>query len=206
MKSVRLTALTLAILATPAVPGAAPSASDSGSPEKFLTGRLLVAAPDMGDPRFEHAVILLIHHDQGGAIGIIVNRPSEEQSYADLLGDLGQNSDGVAGKVEVYAGGPVEPRIGFVVHSAEYHRSETMDVDSKVAVTSSPAVLRDIAGGHGPQKFIIAFGYAGWGPGQLESELKQQAWFTAPDDPTLLFDEDRATLWQSALDRRERSL
>lgn len=206
MKSVRLAVLTLAILAAPAVAGTAPNGGDAKPEGEFLTGRLLVAAPDMGDPRFAHAVILLIHHDQGGAIGIIVNRPAEEESYADLLEDLGQKGEGVTGKVEVYAGGPVEPGIGFVVHSAEYHRSETMRVDAKVAVTSSPAVLRDIAAGRGPKKFIIAFGYAGWGPGQLESELKQQAWFTAPDDPTLLFDEDRATLWRSALGRRERSL
>jgi putative transcriptional regulator len=88
----------------------------------------------------------------------------------------------------------------------EYQRPETIAIDGKVAVTSSPEVLRDIAEKRGPQKFIFAFGYAGWGPGQLDDEMRLQAWFTAPDDPKLLFDDDRAKLWQDAISRRSRAL
>jgi putative transcriptional regulator len=160
----------------------------------------------MGDPRFSHAVILMVHHDSNGALGIIVNRPIEEQSLARVLGELGQKHDDVTGTIEIYAGGPVEPDVGLVLHSAEYKRPETLAIDGKIAVTSSMAVLRDIAQKRGPRKFILAFGYAGWGPGQLEDEMKQQAWFTAPDDLQLLFDDDRATLWQDAISRRERAL
>jgi putative transcriptional regulator len=199
--------MALALLIVPAAwSGAALTQPDQTQQEDFLTGQLLMAAPDMGDPRFFHAVILMVHHDGNGALGIIVNHPVEEQSLARLLGALGQKNDAVSGNIEIYAGGPVEPDVGFVLHSAEYKRPETLAIDSKIAVTSSAAVLRDIANKRGPQKFIFAFGYAGWGPGQLEDELKQQAWFTAPDDLQLLFDDDRAKLWQDALSRRSRAL
>jgi putative transcriptional regulator len=205
MDSIRAAVLSVALLAAQAA-GLDAAQPDAAPPEDFLTGQLLVASPDMGDPRFVHAVILVVHHDRDGAFGIVINRPADTQSLAALLDDLGETGAGVSGSVPVFAGGPMDRRIGFVVHSADYHRPETMPVDDKVAVTSSPAVLRDIAGKKGPRRFLVAFGYAGWGPGQLESELAQQAWFTAPDDPMLLFDADRQTLWDEALSRRERSL
>ena len=174
--------------------------------EDFLTGQLLIASPNMGDPRFAHSVILMVHHDHDGAFGLIVNRPAKEEELAQLLADLGQKSDGITGKIEIYLGGPVETQLGFVLHSADYQRAETVAIDGTVAVTSSPAVLRDIAAKRGPQKYIFAFGYAGWAPGQLEEEMNQQAWFIAPDDVKLLFDDDREKLWQDAVSRRERSL
>jgi putative transcriptional regulator len=194
----------LMALALP-VPAAPTPSGDTGQIEA-VPGEFLIAAPDMGDPRFDHAVILLVQHDSGGAFGLIVNRPVEEQPLAKLLQELGQKTDGASGKIEIYAGGPVEADIGFVLHSAEYHRPETMKIDGKVAVTSSPAVLLDIARQHGPEKYIVAFGYAGWGPGQLESELAQHAWFIAPGDATLLFDDDPTKLWQDAIERRQRAL
>lgn len=207
MISIRSALLALALLIpSAAMPGAALTQPDETQQEDFLNGQLLIAAPNMGDPRFFHAVILMIHHDRDGALGLIVNRPVEEQPLARLLGALGQKSDDVTGSIEVYAGGPVEPGLGFVLHSADYNRPETLAIDGKVAVTSTAAVLRDIANKRGPRKFIFAFGYAGWGPGQLEAELKQQAWFTAPDDLQLLFDDDRAKLWQDAVSRRSRAL
>lgn len=184
---------------------AAPSPGATAQ-QAFLTGQFLVAAPGMGDPRFYHAVILVVRHDKEGALGIVVNRPVETEPIGRLLEDLGQSGSGASGKVELFAGGPVQPEVGFVLHSAEYRRAGTLAIDGKIAMSSSPAVLRDIADGHGPRKYILAFGYAGWGPGQLEAELREQAWFTAPDDPKLLFDADRATLWQTALERRSRAL
>jgi putative transcriptional regulator len=147
-----------------------------------------------------------VQHDRGGAFGLIVNRPVEDEPLAKLLQELGQNSDDVSGEIAIYAGGPVESALGFVLHSAEYKQPETMAIGKDLAVTSSPAVLRDIATRHGPRKYIFAFGYAGWRPGQLENELAHRAWFTAPDDAKLLFDDDPAKLWQDALDRRERAL
>jgi putative transcriptional regulator len=180
-------------------PGAAPEPVS-------LAGQLLVATPGMGDPRFYHAVILMVRHDQNGALGIVINRPVADHAIADLLQGLGDNGAPVEGSVRIFAGGPVEPDIGFVIHSAEYHRPETIAIDDSVAVTSSAAVLRDIALKHGPRKSLIAFGYAGWGPGQLEAEIAGHGWFTILADTKLIFDEARDKLWDEALARRGRDL
>lgn len=171
-----------------------------------LAGQLLVAEPAMRDPRFYHTVILMVRHDQNGALGIVINRPVADHSIADLLKGFGDQGAPVEGSVQIFAGGPVERDIGFVVHSADYHRPETIDIDGSVAVTSSAAILRDIALKQGPKKSLVAFGYAGWGPGQLEDELAAHAWFTIPEDSKLVFDEDREKLWDEAIARRGRDL
>lgn len=175
-------------------------------PHDSLTGRLLVAAPDMPDPRFFHAVILVVHHGPRGTLGIVINRPVGKRPLADILAALGLKSKGVAGSIEVYAGGPLQPKIGFVVHSVEYRRPGTLEIDGQVAVTARRSVLRDIAEKRGPRKYLVAFGYAGWAPGQLENEIRHGAWFIVPDDPKLLFDDARARLWRDALARREGAL
>jgi putative transcriptional regulator len=194
-----------ALVAVAGVAPAAPAADDSDQPSA-RPGEFLIAAPGMNDPRFYHAVVLIVQHDRGGGFGFIVNRPVEGEPLAKLLQELGQKTDGAKGKIAIYAGGPVESDVGFVLHSAEYKQPETVPVDDKLAVTSSPAVLRDIAMQRGPRQYIFAFGYAGWGPGQLEEELAQRVWFSAPGDAKLLFGDDPARLWQDALDRRERAL
>jgi putative transcriptional regulator len=171
-----------------------------------LAGQLLVASPDMRDPRFRHAVILMVRHDKDGAVGIIINRPIEEMPLARLLKALGQDSTGVVAQVRIFAGGPVQPQSGYIVHSADYHRTGTIDIDSHMAMTSSPEVLRDIGHNEGPKKSLVAFGYAGWGRGQLEGELARGGWFTTPADPRLVFDADRAKLWDEAMARRTISL
>jgi putative transcriptional regulator len=207
MRAIRAMLLSLATLGAVSLraPAAPAPADDSGLPQA-VAGEFLIAAPEMDDPRFYHAVILLVQHDRGGAFGLIVNRPVDQEPLAQLLAELGQRTEGASGKIEIYAGGPVESDVGFVLHSAEYHQPETRSIDGKLAVTSSAAVLRDIATQHGPQKYIFAFGYAGWGPGQLENELAHRVWFIAPGDAKLLFDDDPAKVWQDALDRRERAL
>jgi putative transcriptional regulator len=167
-----------------------------------LAGQLLVASPEMGDPRFQHTVILLVQHNKDGALGIVINRPVEELPLAKLLTALGQDSSGIAGQVQIFAGGPVEPQIGFIVHSTDYHRMGTIDIDGRVAMTTDPEVLRDIGHNEGPKKSIVAFGYAGWGPGQLEGELANGGWFTIPEDPHLVFDVVRDKLWDNAVARR----
>jgi putative transcriptional regulator len=167
-----------------------------------LAGQFLVAAPEMRDPRFFHTVILIVQHDQGGALGIVINRPIGERPLAALLEGFGDRGSKVSGEVQVFAGGPVDPRVGFVVHSAEYSRRGTISVDGRVAVTSSLEVLRDLGQGRGPQKSLVTFGYAGWHAGQLEDELAQGAWFTEPEDPKLVFDEDRGKIWDQAMQKR----
>jgi putative transcriptional regulator len=171
-----------------------------------LAGQLLIAAPSMGDPRFFQTVVLMARHDKNGAFGIVINRPMGERPLASLLEALGENDAGVEGNVRIFAGGPVQRDLGFVVHSADYHRPGTVDIDGHVAVTSNRDILRDIAHKQGPKKSLIAFGYAGWGPGQLEGELALRAWFTAAEDARLIFDEDRDKVWDEAMKRRTQDL
>jgi putative transcriptional regulator len=191
--------ISIGLLATPA---ALPQKEDAPQPGVPATGELLVASPDIGDPRFRHAVILLVRHDAQGAFGIIINRPVGDSPLADLLGATGQDKRGVTGTVRVFAGGPVQPQLGFVVHSTDYHRPGTIAIDSHVSMTSSRDILNDIAHRHGPARALIAFGYAGWTAGQLENEKAHGAWFTEPEDPSLVFDEDRDKVWDDALARR----
>jgi putative transcriptional regulator len=171
-----------------------------------LAGQLLIASPKMGDPRFQETVILMVRHNQDGAFGLVINRPLGERPLASVLAILGEKEDAVSGTVRVFAGGPVQPQLGFVVHSPDYRRAETVDVDGRVAVTSSAEILRDIGRDKGPKKSFIAFGYAGWGPGQLEGELEAGAWFVTPEEPDLVFDEDRNKVWERAMARRTRDL
>jgi putative transcriptional regulator len=192
----------IAFLLLAMLPGAAPDATDKGS----LAGQVLVAAPTIGDPRFYHAVILMLRDDQDGALGIIINRPVGERSIADLLKATGEASAGVAGSLRIFAGGPVEPQLGFVIHTAEYRRPGTLEVDGRIAMTANPQILEDIGHHHGPKESLFAFGYAGWGPGQLAAEMARHDWFTTPEEPKLIFDDDRAGLWEEAMARRTREL
>jgi putative transcriptional regulator len=193
-----IVALLLAVL----LGTAEPEATGSGS----LAGQLLIAAPTIGDPRFYHAVVLMLRDDKNGALGIIINRPVGERSIESLLKATGASGAGVEGKLRVFAGGPVEPQLGFVVHTADYRRPETLAVDGRVAMTASPQILQDIGHHHGPRQSLFAFGYAGWGPGQLAAEMARRDWFTTPEEPHLVFDDDRAGLWNEAMARRTREL
>jgi putative transcriptional regulator len=192
--------------AMPALAQAALEAPKDLPARASLAGQLLVATPSMGDPRFAQTVILMARHDKNGAFGIVINKPLGERPLASLLTALGEKDDGVAGSVRVFAGGPVQPEIGFVVHSADYRRAGTIVVDGRVAVTSTREILRDIARKQGPQKSLLAFGYAGWGPGQLDGEMALRAWFTAQEDVDLIFDLDRAKVWDEAMKRRTQDL
>jgi putative transcriptional regulator len=171
-----------------------------------LAGQLLVASPDIGDPRFAHTVILLLRQDASGAFGIVLNRPVEERSIAALLDATGTHERDVDGKIEVFSGGPVQPELGFVVHSPDYHDSATLAVGNTVAMTADRQILRDMGHHKGPKKALFAFGYAGWGPGQLEGEIARHDWFTAIGDPKLIFDDDRSNLWDDAMARRTQEL
>jgi len=191
-----------AVCASASFSRAALPSPDAPPAPATLTGKLLVAEPDIGDPRFAHAVILLVRQGADGALGIIINHPLGEQSWASLLDEVGVDPDGVTGSVRVFAGGPVQPENGFVLHSTDYHNSATIDIDGKVAMTSNPDILRALAKHAGPKKSLVAFGYAGWAPGQLEHEMMLHGWFTIPDDPKLVFDDDRDKVWDDAVARR----
>jgi putative transcriptional regulator len=171
-----------------------------------LAGQLLIASPTIRDPHFDHAVILIVRHDQGGAIGIVINMPVEERPLASILEMLGAKDTDVAGKVNIFAGGPVQPEIGFVIHSDDYRGPETIDVNERVLMTSSGQILRDIGNNKGPKKSLIAFGYAGWAAGQLEDELRRRVWFITAGEPKLIFDEDRKKVWESAYSQRSQDL
>jgi putative transcriptional regulator len=194
------------LVALAALPAAAPSKLEVVPEDISLAGQLLVASPEIGDARFDRTVVLLLRHNRSGALGIVINRPIEEEPLASLMEAIGEEAAGVEGRVLLFAGGPVEPGVGFILHSVDYRRAETLDIDEHVAVTSTHEILSDIAHKKGPAKTLIAFGYSGWGPGQLESELAQHGWFTTPADPKLIFDDDREKVWQEALARRTRPL
>jgi putative transcriptional regulator len=194
------------LLVTPMLFDAGLSKSEDARPGASLGGQLLVAMPEMSDSRFRHTVILMVRHNKDGALGIVINRPASELPVTKLLEALGLDSKGSEGSVRLFAGGPVQVDACFVVHSADYHRPGTVDIDGRVAMTTTPEVLRDIGHHQGPRQSLVAFGYAGWGPGQLEAELALGGWFTVPGDPKLVFDADRDKLWDEAMKHRTISL
>jgi putative transcriptional regulator len=163
-----------------------------------FAGQLLIASPSLPDP-FDHAVIMIAQHDRNGALGIVINRPITRRPIATVLAALGADAAGVTDSVLIFLGGPVSPNVAFALHSTEYHGSHTLDIDGRVALSGAAAVLRDIGIGHGPKQSLIAFGYAGWGPQQLDDELARGAWVAAPENPALVFDTDRAKVWTDAL-------
>ncbi len=181
---------------------ALPTESDVAGPTSFA-GQLLVAAPELRQAAFDHAVILLAQHSHEGALGIVINRPGATRPIAGLLSGLHADTGGIAGSVRVFFGGPVDPNFGLVLHSAEYNRAETIDIDGRVAITVAPAVLRDIGLGKGPNKSLVVFGYADWGRAQLENELAHGVWVLVPEDPGLVFDDERANVWTEAMARHK---
>ena len=194
------------LLVSPMLISAALSKPEGVQPGASLAGQLLVATPDMADPRFRHTVILIVQHNKNGALGIVLNRPLDALPVGKLLDALGLDSKGSQGSVRVFAGGPVQPEVGFIVHSADYHRRGTVDIDGRVAMTTDPEVLRDIGRHQGPRQSLVAFGYAGWGPGQLDGEMALGGWFTVPEEPSLVFDTDRDKLWDEAMKHHTISL
>lgn len=200
-----ISALAVILVLAPCLDAALPTAAQIPPPTS-LAGQLLVASPSMGDPRFARTVILMVRHDKDSAFGIVVNRPIGERPLEDLLKMLGEKDATAGGTVRIFAGGPVQPEIGFVIHSSEYRQPGTIDISGRVAMTASREILRDIANNNGPKKSLVAFGYAGWGPGQLESELARRDWAIAPGDSKLIFDEDRDKVWDSAFSLRMQDL
>ena len=165
-----------------------------------LTGKLLIAMPGMGDARFDRSVIFLCAHSPEGAMGLIVNKPAPDLAVADLLDQLGIASGPDAIRLPVHLGGPVEHGRGFVLHSADYGLSgATLGIDDRFGMTATVEILEDIAKGRGPRAALLALGYSGWGPGQLEDEIQRNGWLTAEAHEGLVFATPDAGKWAAAL-------
>ena len=162
---------------------------------RYLGGSILLAMPGMGDPRFDHAVIAMCVHDANGALGIGVGAINPAVTFHGLLQDIGIEP-GEAPDVPIHVGGPVEQQRGFVLHSPEWEGPGTLSVSTQWHLSASLDVLRAIAGGHGPAQWLVALGYAGWGAGQLEGEMRQHGWYAATGQASILFDTPVSARWQ----------
>ena len=164
----------------------------------YFTGRCLLAMPGMGDPRFERAVIAMCMHDEEGALGIDLGRTVDGVSAAEVFRQLDLEADGPAEGQPLLQGGPVQTERGFVIHSLDYQRSDTVDVAGRWGLTSSLSILTDIAEGRGPENWRLALGYSGWDAGQLEEEMTRPGWLLADCDTDVLFGEGPAHVWSAA--------
>jgi putative transcriptional regulator len=165
-----------------------------------LTGQLLIAMPGMGDPRFERSVVYLCSHSDEGSMGLIVNKPTPDLPFKALLKQLEIDVGPAARQIRVHFGGPVENGRGFVLHSADYTGNDsTLKVDEAFGMTATLDILEELARGEGPDQALLALGYAGWGPGQLEGEIIQNGWLTADAEDTLVFASDDGSKWAGAL-------
>lgn len=169
--------------------------------DRYIEGRMLVATPAMADERFRHSVIYMCRHNDEGALGIVVNRALVEPTPAELFEELGLGAPATPEPTHVVWGGPVEVSHGLVLHSAEYRREETLMVGhDRFGLTASLEILRDMARGAGPATTLLALGHSGWGPGQLDRELQDNAWLVVPaEDEAILFDGDYDGKWTRAL-------
>ena len=167
--------------------------------QHYLTGQLLVAMPGMQDPRFVKTVIFMCAHSADGAMGLVVNRVIDSLTFPDLLEQLNIDSEHVDERISVHFGGPVESSRGFVLHSPDYVREATLVVDERVALTATVDILKAIAAGGGPVRSLLALGYSGWGPGQLDSEIKANGWLHVDADDDLVFGTDMESKWEQAI-------
>ena len=165
----------------------------------YLTGQFLIAMPQMQDPRFARAVVYLCSHSASGAMGIIVNRLFDGLSFAQLLRQLEMPMPDFCPHISVHFGGPVEPGRGFVLHSLDYAQSTTTQVTDDVGLTATVDILQAMAQNNGPRHAMLALGYAGWSAGQLDEEIKENAWLTVPADADLLFGSRMDVKWSQAI-------
>jgi len=164
----------------------------------YLAGQLLIAMPQMRDPRFAHGVVYVCAHSAEGAMGIMINRTFEGITFSELLTQLEIEPGPGCDDIRVHLGGPVEGGRGFVLHSPDYMHETSMLVDDKVALTATVDVLRAMSQGEGPKACLLALGYAGWSAGQLDAEIRDNVWLNVPADDILLFDHDVDHKWERA--------
>ncbi len=165
-----------------------------------LAGNFLVAMPGMADQRFHRAVIYLCAHTPENAMGLIINKPLQDLRFVDVLENLNITaSPSFCSMIHVHRGGPVETQRGFVLHSSDYNRDGTLVLNDQIALSATTEILKSIANNTGPMSKLMALGYSGWGPGQLDEEIKRNAWLNVPADPDLLFASDFSNKWERAL-------
>jgi putative transcriptional regulator len=165
----------------------------------YLEGQLLVAMPTMSDPRFQRAVIYLCAHSADGAMGLVVNKAIDSIEFPDLLRQLNIEPAVPSAGIRVHFGGPVETGRGFVLHSDDYQQDATLRIRNGIALTATVDVLRAIAIGQGPRRSLLALGYAGWAPGQLDAEIQANGWLTCLADEHLVFGGDLDARWNDAV-------
>jgi putative transcriptional regulator len=165
----------------------------------WLTGQILIAMPAMRDPRFAQAVIFLCAHTEEGAMGVVVNKPLKTPRFADLMKQLGIEPNPPKREIRLGTGGPVDDSRGFVLHSADWTTEGSLTVDQSFVLTANLDILHAIAGGGGPRQGFLFLGYAGWGAGQLDEEIRQNSWLSAPADEAIVYDAQHQTKWQRAL-------
>jgi len=178
-----------------------------GSKRGYLDGQMLIAMPTMGDDRFARSVIYMCVHSTEGAMGIVVNQPAAHISFSDLLVQLEVvpaaeliQLPSRAGGVQVLRGGPVDTQRGFVLHSSDFFiENSTVPIDEGISLTATLDILKAIARGEGPQSAILALGYAGWAPGQLENEIQHNGWLHCSADAELIFGQDTDGKYERAL-------
>ncbi len=164
-----------------------------------LAGQLLVAMPQMADPRFARSVVYLCAHSADGAMGLVVNRLIDSLTFRSLLEQIGVDQAIEGDDMPVHFGGPVESSRGFVLHTADYVQDSTLVIEDDIALTATIDVLKAIARGKGPQRRVLALGYAGWGAGQLDAEIQANGWLLVPADAELVFGIDNDTKWARAI-------
>ncbi len=175
-----------------------PMTSD-GEQSGYLEGQLLIAMPQMSDPRFERTVIYLCAHSAAGAMGLVINRALEHITFPDLLNQLGIDVPTIEDQIVVQFGGPVESGRGFVLHTADYVQESSLVVNDDIALTATVDVLKAMATGSGPRHSLLALGYAGWAPGQLDAEIQANGWLHAVPDNQLVFGADLIDKWPKAM-------
>ena len=165
----------------------------------YLPGQLLIAMPSMTDPRFEKSVIYICAHNADGAMGLVINRAIDSLTFPELLEQLEIDPRSDGDQIRVLFGGPVEQARGFVLHSPDYLQDASLVVDDNVVLTATIDILRAIADGTGPNNCLLALGYAGWGAGQLDSEIKSNGWLSVDADEDLVFGCDLDEKWERAM-------
>ena len=176
-----------------------PDTTEKKDETEYLTGQLLVAMPQMEDQRFARSVVYICAHTEDGAMGLILNKLAEAINFSDLLEQLNLPTDTVSGKTRVHFGGPVETGRGFVLHSDDFTQNASLLIEKGVALTATVDILTAISEGNGPRNYLLALGYAGWAPGQLDSEIHANGWLIAPADADLLFGSKIENKWYTAL-------
>lgn len=182
------------------------SSSRSTKPESesglgYLTGQLLIAMPQMQDSRFHKTVLYICRHTSDGAMGLVINKVLDSLTVPELMEHLEVPTELEMSPEKIHFGGPVETARGFVLHSADYSDEGTIEVGNGMALTATLDILRAIGRGEGPRRTLLALGYAGWGPGQLDAEIQANSWLNVPADETIVFDRQNDTKWERAIGR-----